>query len=129
MIPVWIKETLPRFGTIVPAVRSMIEKGYWHYDEHQQNKEITKRYFGTLQAFLPRHVRRIIEEAGFTVLRCSGLGTLANLCGDVVTNYLKENDAVIEDFLDLCEYFDRDVMPNGPGTKQRAGLIAVGERS
>ena len=30
-----------------------------------------------------------------------------------------------QDFVDLCERFDLEVLPDGPGSKQRAGLIAV----
>jgi uncharacterized Tic20 family protein len=42
-------------------------------------------------------------------------------------------EAVLKDehqfqkFLDYCEYYDLEVLPDGPGTRQRAGLIAVAE--
>lgn len=121
MIPVWIRETLPKFGTFVPAVKSMLERGYWHHDEHEQNKEITEKYFGTLSAFLPHDLKGLVEEAGFSVLRCSGLGSLINLCGEPVLDHLKEDDTALEAFLDLCDHFDREVMPDGPG--QNSGLV------
>jgi hypothetical protein len=36
-----------------------------------------------------------------------------------------QDQTLFQDFLDLCERFDREVLPEGPGTRQRAGLIAV----
>jgi len=36
-----------------------------------------------------------------------------------------QDEALFQDFLDLCERFDREVLPGGPGTRQRAGLIAA----
>ena len=32
-------------------------------------------------------------------------------------------------FLDLCERFDHEISPDGPGTRQRVGLLAVAERA
>ena len=39
------------------------------------------------------------------------------------------DEVLFEQFLDLCERFDREILPDGPGTRQRAGLIAVAERA
>jgi hypothetical protein len=36
-----------------------------------------------------------------------------------------QDEALFAAFLDLGERFDREVLPDGPGTRQRAGLIAV----
>lgn len=84
----------------------------------------TQDYFGPLKAFLPGELRAALEREGMRVLRCGGLGTLANLCGqETVARALQED--LFETFLDLCEQFDREVLPDGPGTRQRAGLIAV----
>jgi hypothetical protein len=38
------------------------------------------------------------------------------------------DNALLDEFLNLCERFDQEILPDGPGTKQRAGLIAVAER-
>lgn len=59
------------------------------------------------------------------VLRCGGLGTLANLCGQETLAQMRQDEALFAAFLDLCERFDREVLPDGPGTRQRAGLTAV----
>lgn len=34
LIPVWLATTFPKFKKVVPAVKSMIENGFWHYDQH-----------------------------------------------------------------------------------------------
>jgi hypothetical protein len=36
-----------------------------------------------------------------------------------------QDEALFQDFVDLCERFDQEVLLDGPGTRQRAGLIAV----
>ena len=106
MVPVWVKESLAAVGKFLPAVYAMLEEGEWHSEQFPDNERLTKGYFGTLQAFLPQDLQQFLEQMGMRVLRCGGLGSLANLCGR----------------------FDTEVLPNGPGTKQRAGLIAVAER-
>jgi hypothetical protein len=34
---------------------------------------------------------------------------------------------LFEEFVDLCERFDREILPEGPGTCMRAGLLSVAE--
>ena len=63
------------------------------------------------------------------VLRVGGLGSLANLCGKETVERVLKNEDLFQEFLDLCEYFDREILPHGPGTRQRSGMIAVAERA
>ncbi len=70
----------------------------------------------------------MLEETGMRVLRCGGVGSLAGLCEHEVLAYVLRNEPLLPPFLDLCEYYDREVLPDGPGTRQRAGLLAVAER-
>jgi len=128
LIPVWLATTFPKFKKVVPAVKSMIDDGFWHYDQHQHNKKIVPSYFGTLKAFLPDELAKIIGRNGFNVKSCHGLGSLANLCGKDTVDFVKKDTRAFQTFLDLCEDFDCNVMPGGPGTKQRAGLIAIASR-
>ncbi len=128
LIPVWVATTFPKFKKIVPAVKSMIKDGFWHYDQHPHNKQIVPGYFGTLKAFLPSELAGLIKASGFNVQTCHGLGSLANLTGKDTVDFVKQNPRARETFLDLCEEFDKKIMPNGPGTKQRAGLIAIAKR-
>ncbi len=131
MIPIWVSASVKVAGRILPAVEAMFERGEWHQQQFPENpllsKGVTQDYFPGFRAFLPGELRAILEEAGMRVLRCGGLGTLANFCGPeaVEQAHQHQNEALFQDFLDLCERFDREVLPDGPGTKQRAGLIAV----
>lgn len=128
LIPVWVATTFPKFKKVVPAVKSMIEDGFWHYDQHRHNKKIVPGYFGTLKAFLPDELARAIGRNSFNVKSCRALGSLANLCGKDTVDFAKQHPTAFQTFLDLCEDFDQNIMPHGPGTKQRAGLIAIAER-
>lgn len=128
LVPVWVGSTLGKFRKVVPAVKSMVERGFWHYDEHAHNKKIVPGYFGTLQAFLPAELSVLLRKNGLKVKLSIGLGSLANLCGKETIEHVKGDRRSMKAFLDLCEYFDREIMPGGPGTRQRAGLMAVGER-
>jgi len=66
---------------------------------------------------------------GMRVVRVGGLGSLASLCGMDQLKQVLDGEVPFQQFLDLCERFDREIMLDGPGTRQRAGLIAVGERA
>jgi hypothetical protein len=88
---------------------------------------MTQDYMGAFKAFMPDELWLILERLGMRVLRCSGLGTLANLCGKKTVERVLEDETRLEAFLDLCERFDAEILPNGPGTRQRAGLLAVAE--
>ena len=128
MIPIWAEASLTVAEKILPAVYAMLDRGEWYQEEFPENAMMSKRYFGTFRAFLPGELRGILEGAGLRVLRVGGLGSLANLCGKEAVGRALENEGLLQEFLDLCERFDREILPDGPGTRQRAGLIAVGER-
>lgn len=34
---------------------------------------------------------------------------------------------VLNQFIDLCEQYDEEIMPDGPGSFRRSGIIAVAE--
>jgi hypothetical protein len=83
---------------------------------------------GAIKAFLPGELKAILESAGMRVLRCGGLGSLAGFCRQETLDRLQNDEQLMEQFLDLCERFDGEILPHGPGTRQRAGLIAVATR-
>lgn len=128
MVPVWTYCTLPKFKKVVHAVTHMAKTGFWHYDQHPHNRKTTPGYFGTLQSFLPAELAALIKKHGFRVKQCHALGSLANLCGQGTVDAALKHRGAMEEFLNLCEYFDKEIMPGGPGTKQRAGLLAVAYR-
>jgi SAM-dependent methyltransferase len=129
MIPIWVSASVKVAGRILPAVGAMFDRGEWHQEQFPENpllsKGVTQDYFPAFRAFLPGELRTLLEGAGMRVLRYGGLGTLANFCGPEAVERVCQDEALFQDFVDLCERFDLEVLPEGPGTKQRAGLIAV----
>ena len=128
MFPLWAACSLSDLGRFVPAVYAMLEQGEWHYEQFPENSQLSKEYLGDLKAFLPQELKNSIEQNGLSVLRCGGLGSLINLCGREASEIALKDKALLEEFLNLCERFDAEILTCGPGTKQRAGLIAVAER-
>lgn len=133
MVPVWVAASLKAMGHFPPAVYAMLDRGEWHQEQFPENamlsKGLTQDYFGAFKAFLPSELRKILEQAGMKVLRIGGLGSLANLCGKETVERVLKDEALFQEFVKLCERFDREILPEGPGTRQRAGLIAVAERA
>jgi SAM-dependent methyltransferase len=127
-----IGSSLLRNGQLGPAVEAMIDRGEWHQEQFPDNKVLgeglTQNYLGALKAFLPDELRTILESTGMQVLRCGGLGSLAGLCNAEALQRTANDGTVWESFLSLCEKFDREILPDGPGTRQRAGLIAVAQK-
>ena len=112
------------------AVYAMIERGQWHYEQYPENTQLTGGYFGALKASLPQEIRQLFaQKGGWQVLHCGGLGSLANLCGQETIERVLGDKTLLEEFLTLCELFDNEIPVDGPGTRQRAGLIAVTERA
>jgi hypothetical protein len=124
--------SLSKTGGFAPAVQAMICGGEWHQDQFPDNQVLTagltQNYMGALKAFLPGELTRFLKAAGMEVLRCGGLGSLAGLCDRETTTLVSREDSLLESFLDMCEQFDSDILPGGPGTRQRAGLMAVARR-
>lgn len=129
MVPVWVSVSVKAIGEVVPAVYAMFERGEWHQSQFLQNEQLSKGmtqdYMGAFKAFLPDELRSILKQQGMRVVRCGGLGTLARLCGKETVKQALEDKTLFKTFLDLCERFDTEILPEGPGTRQRAGLIAV----
>jgi ubiquinone/menaquinone biosynthesis C-methylase UbiE len=129
MIPIWVSASVQVAGRLVPGVGAMFERGEWHQEQFPENpllsKGVTQDYFPGFRAFLPAELRAFLEEAGMRVLRCGGLGSLANFCGPESLDQVCQDETLFQDFVDLCVRFDQEVLPEGPGTRQRAGLIAV----
>jgi ubiquinone/menaquinone biosynthesis C-methylase UbiE len=133
MTPSWVSSSVVKTGQIGAAAEAMMNRGEWHQEQFTENKilaeGLTQNYLGALKAFLPDELRRILEDEGMHVLRCGGLGTLARLCDQEALLRVKDEGPLRESFLAACEKFDKEILPDGPGTAQRAGLIAVAERT
>ncbi len=131
MIPVYMEASLKAASRIVPAVHEMLDRGTWSQDQFPENpllsRGCTEDYFGSFKAFLPGELKEALEAAGMRVLRIGGIGSLENFCAATVVENAMGSDKLREEFLDLCERFDKDILPGGPGTRERAGLMAVAE--
>lgn len=128
----WTGWSLVKTGQLGPAVQAMVERGEWHQNQFPGNEALTdgltQNYMGALKAFLPEELARILEGAGMRVRRCGGLGSLAGLCDPQALTSVLKDDRLLEEFLNLSDRFDRETLECGPGTRLRAGLMAVGGR-
>ncbi|MGA2413209.1 MAG: hypothetical protein ABSF59_02110 [Candidatus Sulfotelmatobacter sp.] len=132
MAAAWAGASLVKTGDLSAGAHAMIERGEWHPDQFPNNRALaeglTQNYFGAFKAFLPAELTTILEDAGLQVMRCGGLGSLAGLCSpEALTVVLKDTNR-LETFLTIGERFDKEILPEGPGTRLRAGLIAVARR-
>jgi SAM-dependent methyltransferase len=129
----WVGASLVKTGQIGPAALAMMDRGEWHQDQFPGSgvlaEGMTQNYMGALKAFLPGELTTILEESGMQALRCGGLGSLAGFCGPEVLAQVAKDDDLFQSFLDICEKFDAEILPCGPGTRLRAGLIAAACRT
>ncbi len=132
MVPSWLTTSLAATGQFLPAVQMMLDHGTWDQAQYPDNALLangaTQNYFGTFNAFHPDELRSLLECAGLQVLRCGGLGSLARLCEPAIIQQVLNDDGLSATFLEFCAQFDEVILPAGPGTRQRAGLIAVAKR-
>jgi ubiquinone/menaquinone biosynthesis C-methylase UbiE len=132
MIPRWIDTTIQGLDRFSKAVDEMVYHGRWHQAQYPENallsKGATDDYLGAINAFLPKELKEILQQTGMQVLRCGGLGSLASQCHPETIQRIIEKKELLEKFLEICEYYDREVLEEGPGTRQRAGLIAVAQK-
>ena len=99
MIPIWVSASVKVAGRLLPAVGAMFDRGEWHQDQFPENpllsRGVTQNYFPGFRAFLPVELRTLLEEAGMRVLRCGGLGTLANFCGPEAVERVCQDEALL----------------------------------
>lgn len=131
MIATWVGSSVTRTGQLVPAVEAMISRGEWHQQQFPGNEilaeGLTQNYLGPLKAFLRAELRRILESEGMRILRCGGIGSLAGMCDQALLQRVVNDAVLMDSFLSVCERFDIEILPDGPGTRQRAGLLAVAQ--
>lgn len=128
MIPLWLTSGLRAGGSFLPAVYAMLNKGEWHPDQFPENAMLAERLpFRYFKAFLPGELKEILQRAGMKVLRAGGVGSLSGLCEEEAVEQLLKDETLFQEFLTLCERFD-EISPEGPGTRNDTGLLAVAER-
>lgn len=135
MIATWLNFSINQYDSITPAVYEMLENGYWDINQFDTNKEIGENFFPieSFKAFSPEELKTKLEENKMEVRFSRSLGSLSHLYllhlyRQKPNELQSSNIDSSEEFIDLCEKFDIDVMPNGPGSFRRAGVIALAER-
>ncbi len=133
MTAVWLGQSLEAAGDVLPSAQEMFDRGEWRQDTATDAETFaagaTGGYLGTLRSFLPEELAASIRAEGLYVERVGGLGSLSLLAGREAVRRAATDDALLQRFVELADRFDREIMPQGPGTRQRAGLIAVAHRA
>jgi hypothetical protein len=125
MLGSWISSSIHTTGRISPAVHAMLDRGEWRQGPAAEDGA---SMFGPCKSFLPGELKKMLNEAGLVVQRLGGLGSLAQVCDPDILRQVTREVGLFNEFVDLCERYDREVQPEGPGTSARAGLIAMAHR-
>lgn len=135
MTATWLNYSLTKLNRIHPSVKDMMETGYFSKDNYDDAEELTS--IAELKAYDVDELRDALEKNGMNVLECRSIGSLTHL---YLLHLYRQNaaDGVHErinaistdkDFLEICDYYDKFVMPSGMGSFRRAGIFAVAEKS
>ena len=116
----------------IPAIYEMFDNGFWHTFQFEENKEIvkgcTKDYLGPMKAFMPDEIREIFENSNMKIERLTSIGSLSNHCGKGFIDELSLKPKLFEEYINLCDRFDKEICPNSTGSNQRAGIIIVASK-
>lgn len=134
MTATWLNYCLTKLNRIHPSVKDMMETGYFNKDNYDDAEELTS--IAELKAYDVGELRDVLNKNGMNVLECRSIGSLTHL---YLMHLYRQNtaDGVYEkinaistdkDFLEICDYYDKFVMPNGMGSFRRAGIFAVAEK-
>lgn len=135
MAATWLNYSLTKLNRIHPSVKDMMETGYFCNDNYDDAEELTS--VAELKAYDPDELRDILTNKGMKVLECRSIGSLTHLYllhlyRQNAANTVHEKINAIgteKDFLEICDYYDKFVMPNGMGSFRRAGIFAAAEKS
>ena len=134
MTATWLNYSLSKLNCIHPSVMQMMKTGYFCKDDYDDADMLTD--INELKAYDVDELRDILRKNDMSVLECRSIGSLTHLYlvhlyrqypAELVHEKITEisDDA---EFLDMCDYFDRHVMPYGMGSFRRAGILAVAEK-
>lgn len=134
MTATWLNYSLTKLHRIHPSVKDMMETGYFskaNYDDADGLTSITE-----LKAYDPDELGSFLKRNGMDVLECRSIGSLTHLY--LMHLYRQKAAEVVHDeinaisldkeFIDICDYYDKNVMPFGMGSFRRAGLFAVAKK-
>ena len=135
MTATWLNSCLTKLNRIHPSVKDMMETGYFSKDDYDDAEELTS--ISELKAYDVDELRDVLHKNGMNVLECHSIGSLTHL---YLLHLYRQNTAegvydkinaisTDKDFIEICDYYDKFVMPNGMGSFRRAGIFAVAEKS
>jgi len=131
ILAVWVEESITQVGKLPGMVYEMLDHGRWDQGSFPENADLARGnrqdWFPQFRAFRFDEVREKLEAAGMRVLRLTGLGSLGCLCSRETIKKVQADEKLFAEFVELCERFDLEVLPFGPGSRARAGIIAVAE--
>lgn len=134
MIATWLNYSLNSFESITPSVYEMMKNGFWNREQFEENKNIAAQYFNfdSFKAYNPDELREEIEKHNLSVKFSRSIGSLTHLYlvhlfRQKPNEIQSKNFPISEEFIDMCEKFDQDIMPNGPGSFRRAGVLTLAE--
>lgn len=116
----------------IPAAYSMFNEGLWHTYQFSENAELVKGctndYLGPIKAFTIEELRSIFEDEGMRIDRLTSIGSLSNHCGKEFIDSIMSNNKLFEEFIELCDRYDKEICNNSIGSAQRAGIIIVASK-
>lgn len=134
MTATWLNYCLTTLNRIHPSVKNMMETGYFSKENYDDAGELTS--ITELKAYDVDELREVLEKNGMNVLECHSIGSLTHL---YLLHLYRQNTAeevhkkineisTNKEFLEICDYYDKHVMPNGMGSFRRAGIFAIAEK-
>ncbi len=133
MTATWLNYCLSTSNRIHPSVKDMMETGYFSKADYDDADELTS--ISEFKAYDVDELRDVLEKNRMNVLECRSIGSLTHLY--VLHLYLQNTPDDVhkkinelstdEEFLEICDYYDKYVMPNGMGSFRRAGIFAIAE--
>lgn len=133
MVATWLNYSMHTFGTIHPSVTNMMKTGYFSKHDYFDSDGMTG--ITELKAYDVQELTNVLKELHMNVLECRSIGSLTHLY--LLHLYRQHNKIEVHDiinevsmddeFVELCDYYDKYVMPEGMGSFRRAGILAIAE--
>ena len=134
MVATWLNYSLSKFGRIHPSVKDMMVTGYFNKANYDDASELTS--INEFKAYDIKELSDILISNNMRVIECRSLGSLTHLYllhlyRQYSTKEVSEKINEISlnsEFIELCDYYDKEVMNSGMGSFRRAGIIAIAEK-
>jgi len=134
MTATWLNYSMETLKDISPSVVEMMNNGMWEMDKYKDGEELCS--IGELKAFSCDELKEELENNRMKVNSVRSIGSLTqmyliHLYRQHTANEVKKIMGKLSkkhEFIELCERYDKEVMPNGPGSFRRAGIMAVCEK-